>query len=162
MYFTFKWRYLFGGFAQERYNSLLLYHPGWNLWKKVEVKKNSIAHSTFESIVPNGRFYHSMNIWKHNIIIFGGAGDYIKRLKARESFNDLWIFNISHWKWKNRSLNLSTKNPNIPQPRLEHAAAVINCCLLGKLVWNITFISLFSVWWNKRRVKKIFRWFLMI
>ena len=74
-----------------------------------------------------------MNIWNYKIIIFGGAGDYIKRLKARESFNDLWIFSISNKKWINGSFNCSAKNSDIPQPRLHHAAAVINDCLLGKL-----------------------------
>jgi len=111
-----------------------MYHPGLTTWNKVEANSNDVVFSSYETHVPSGRFYHTMNVWNNNLVIFGGAGEYIKRLKARETFNDLWLFNLIHQKWTNCRMSSPTKNGVIPWARMHHASAVINDCLLGKFL----------------------------
>jgi hypothetical protein len=45
-------------------------------------------------IGPSKRFGHTMHLFKNQLIVFGGGGNYIEKIKKRESFNDTHYFNI--------------------------------------------------------------------
>ena len=71
-----------------------------------------------------------MNICNYKIIIFGGTGEYIKRLKTREIFNDVWTISVTNKTWTNLSLDLSILNESMPMPRMQHASVIVNNSLL--------------------------------
>lgn len=43
---------------------------------------------------PNERYGHSTLFYKGNLIIFGGEQKYNFDIKMRETFNDLWAYNL--------------------------------------------------------------------
>lgn len=75
-----------------------------------------------------------MDVYDDNIIIFGGAGEYIKKLKSRETFSDLWLYNLNTLKWKGYVNYSGHKNEYLPIGRMHHASCVLNSYLLGKRV----------------------------
>ncbi len=52
-----------------------------------------------ENVPISGRLGHSANLWKHYIVIFGGEGEYNLRLKRRDCYNDIFMFNLENNSW---------------------------------------------------------------
>jgi N-acetylneuraminic acid mutarotase len=47
-----------------------------------------------KNLSPSPRFGHTAVISNNKLVVFGGAGSYIPRIKKRETFNDTYIFDI--------------------------------------------------------------------
>lgn len=62
--------YLYGGFSNDRLREFKRIDPGSYLmnWEDLEVD---------ERFMPERRFYHSMSVYKHYLVLFGGGGNYI-------------------------------------------------------------------------------------
>lgn len=42
-----------------------------------------------------------MRAYKHNVVIFGGGGEFFNDILMREAFNDLWLWDtIENKSWK--------------------------------------------------------------
>eukprot|EP00347_Sterkiella_histriomuscorum_P016545 403352782 len=63
---------------------------------------------------PDKRFNFSCGKYKNKIVIFGGASNYLSRIKQRETFNDIWILT------PNTEDQLPSQNPWIQLPSIEH------------------------------------------
>ncbi len=72
---------MFGGMSQAALNDLKVLDPSSWEWKAF--LQDNIANPI------SRRFGHTMNAYKDYIIIFGGGGQYIQRIKRRETFNDV-------------------------------------------------------------------------
>ena len=74
--------YLLGGQAQHQMNDFRLYNPATREW-------TCISSDGTLPVCP--RFSHTISVFKNQLVIFGGAGQYLKKLKKRETFNDVWL-----------------------------------------------------------------------
>jgi len=41
---------------------------------------------------PDKRFNYSYGKFRNSVVFFGGASNYLSRIKQRETFNDIWMF----------------------------------------------------------------------
>lgn len=73
---------LFGGMGSQRFNEIHEIPFNGDRWKKVKIQNTDYD-------CPNRRFGHSMILHENFLIVFGGAGDYIKKLKVHESYKDV-------------------------------------------------------------------------
>lgn len=74
---------VFGGMGAKRFNDIHeISLSGLGKWKKTEIKSNFYE-------APQERFGHSMSLYKNFLIVFGGAGNYIEKLKVHESYKDV-------------------------------------------------------------------------
>ena len=64
-----------------------------------------------------------MHVWGDQLIVFGGAGEYIEKLKVHESYKDIRFYNILTQKWEPEAANVMYKK-FVPQKRYYHAAAI--------------------------------------
>ena len=62
-----------------------------------------------------------MTVWKDYLVIFGGAGEYIEKLKVHESYKDLRVYDIWNQEWLLEPQDVKFKQ-FIPQKRLYHTA----------------------------------------
>lgn len=78
---------VFGGMGARRFNEIHEISISGNKWKKVEIKSNF-----YEG--PQERFGHSLVLYKNYLVLFGGAGNYIEKLKVHESYKDVRVYDI--------------------------------------------------------------------
>ncbi|EIM88870.1 galactose oxidase [Stereum hirsutum FP-91666 SS1] len=85
--------FLFGGeFSSLRQNNFHHYRDFWcfdiatHSWDRIDTKER-----------PSARSGHRMAMWKHYVVLFGGFNDpgYITKY-----MNDLWVFDIQEYKWR--------------------------------------------------------------
>ena len=118
--------YMFGGYAHDRVADMKVLDV--ETWEWTEIKMNKFT-------MPAPRFYHSLSKYKEYLVMFGGGGNYIAKIKKRESFNSLFLFDLNNEKWINtEELSLaSLATSEIVEPpakRFNHAADVLGCFLL--------------------------------
>lgn len=103
--------YIFGGFANDIYTDFKYLDMCTNKWEVIE--PGQPLHE-----MPHARFSHSLNQYKDQyLVMFGGAGTYLKSIKMRLCMNDVQIYDISN--------NLWTKigdQPLTPKARMSHVA----------------------------------------
>ncbi|CAH00205.1 Kel3p [Kluyveromyces lactis] len=99
-----------GEFSSPKQNTFYHYSDSWLFdcsskeWTKVEQKNG-----------PSARSGHRMAIWKNFIILHGGFRD----LGTSTTYlNDLWVFDITNYKWK--QVELPANHP-IPDARSGHS-----------------------------------------
>ena len=96
-------------------------------WSKLQIYSSPVQKAkSFHKQAPEPRFYHTMNVFYNFLVIFGGGGDYIRRLKARESFNDIWFFDTVGCTWTNPDHSFNISNEFVPKARMYHASSIIN------------------------------------
>ena len=75
-----------------------------------------------------------MSKYKETLILFGGCGAYIPRIKRRENFNSVQIFDPKSGIWTNcselTSMSLNLYNESAPIRRMRHASDVYGSYLL--------------------------------
>ncbi|EGR29153.1 kelch motif family protein, putative, partial [Ichthyophthirius multifiliis] len=107
-----KHAYLFGGIGKELYNQIAeldLTNFKWQILKQVQGN------------IPSARYGHSCNIYRRNIIIFGGQQRSNQTvLKTRELLQDVYFLNIDTLTWK-----LINCQGGPLQQRRNHASAII-------------------------------------
>lgn len=86
--------YIFGGFSRDIFSDLRLLDQNEQKWKVIE--PNQLRQEK-----PSARFNHSMmNYNNRYLIVFGGAGTYLKSVKMRLCLNDLFFFDLNDCKWR--------------------------------------------------------------
>jgi hypothetical protein len=48
---------------------------------------------------PEGRFGHSMNIYKNFIVMFGGSGLFNMEIKKRETYDEILMYDLYKDRW---------------------------------------------------------------
>ncbi|EAR82399.2 kelch motif protein (macronuclear) [Tetrahymena thermophila SB210] len=104
--------YLFGGFGFQLFNSLYQFSLKDYEWKKTET--NGFYGNQ------SGRFGHSANLYKNQMVIFGGASEYSSKLKNRAVMNDVWMLNLDNHEWK----QIRTIGDYV-EPRRNHATCIV-------------------------------------
>ncbi|KAL4426431.1 hypothetical protein ABPG74_004448 [Tetrahymena malaccensis] len=104
--------FLYGGFGFQLFNSLYQFSLKDYEWKKTETK-GFYGNQT-------GRFGHSSNLYKNQMVVFGGASEYSTKLKNRAVMNDVWMLNLDNLEWK----QIRTLGDYI-EPRRNHAACIV-------------------------------------
>jgi N-acetylneuraminic acid mutarotase len=95
--------YIFGGLGRERINDthvLDLEKMGWKNLIGIGPEVDVLNYS------PTKRFGHTMCNYKEKFaVVFGGAGRFISKIKIRENFNDVRLFDVSKHKFINYIVN---------------------------------------------------------
>lgn len=118
---------MFGGFSNQQNGNMIKFEPSTNTWSDVKYTTfDQNQSSNFHKQFPKPRFYHTMNQLFNKLVIFGGGGDYIKRLKARESFNDIWFYDTLSCVWTNPGQSSTFSLEYAPKPRMYHSSSIYN------------------------------------
>ena len=75
--------YVFGGFARDTFNNLKRFNIKQGRWSDVEMK--TLAK-------PYPRNCHTVVKYESKLVLFGGGGAYMPKLRMTPSYNDIWIF----------------------------------------------------------------------
>lgn len=70
---------------------------------------------------PIERFGHSVVMYKGNIIIFGGEQKYNAEIRMRETFNDVWAYNVMNNEFK----QINSINKLACEARKDHSAVMV-------------------------------------
>jgi hypothetical protein len=81
---------LYGGLASNVCNDLRVYDGGENKWTKVGIVEQGYGYSV------SARFGHSLHLYNNKLIIYGGSGKYIDKLKCRQTLSDVRILDLSN------------------------------------------------------------------
>jgi hypothetical protein len=84
---------MFGGQSSISFNDLRQLDP--YKWEWTTLKADNIGHDIHK------RFGHSLNAYKNSLITFGGGGSYLQKLKRRETYNDVFMYEIASDQWIN-------------------------------------------------------------
>jgi hypothetical protein len=85
--------YMFGGFAREPFNDLR---------HLVELENHTFKCFLYENkgeegiSFPQKRFGHSLSVFKHYLVVFGGGGSYNVQAKTRLTLNDVKVFDTGN------------------------------------------------------------------
>lgn len=79
---------VFGGLGIEVYNDFKVFDASQNKWKHELFENEDIGY------VPEKRFGHTLNVWGSQLIVVGGAGAIVPRMKSRKSYSDLRIMDL--------------------------------------------------------------------
>lgn len=79
---------LFGGLAIDVCSDLRIYDAGENKWEKPQLKA---LKKGFE-VAP--RYGHSLHAFSNQLIVYGGASQYILKLKCRQTLSDIRILDL--------------------------------------------------------------------
>ena len=112
---------LMGGIGVEVYNDIKVFDFSTREWKNIE------AINTDVIFIPEPRFGHSMNLWNNHLVLMGGIGEQIPKMKSRKAFSDLRLFSIDRQEWVQQDFSRDGKQEN--KKRANHAAAVMGACL---------------------------------
>lgn len=74
--------YVFGGFARNTFNDLKIFDMTMNRWEEAKTEASRV--------IPDPRVSHTMTSYNDKLILFGGAGAYLKNLHMMPSYNDIW------------------------------------------------------------------------
>lgn len=88
---------MFGGQSQVCSSDLRFF----DLHKK-EWKTDKREASIFD---PDGRFGHSLNKHNNHLVLYGGGGSYNKRMKARFTYSDVRLYDLSTNQWLEQDLS---------------------------------------------------------
>ncbi|KAF7368774.1 hypothetical protein MVEN_00202500 [Mycena venus] len=118
--------YLFGGSpasTQEPQLLSSLYVLDLELWKWEKIPSASEDH------VPSARYFHTMDIWKNHLVVFGGLGHSKPGSTSGQlqALNDVRLFNLSTRRWLRPSrVPVPAMSPmsQVPRPRHAHLSCV--------------------------------------
>lgn len=82
---------------------------------------------------PDARTSHSLVAYRESVVLFGGAGEFVKSCSLRKGFNDLWIFDT---KKSNKEWRRVNDEGFVPKKRMQHAAGVIGGVMLISAGYN--------------------------
>ncbi|CDW73789.1 kelch motif family protein [Stylonychia lemnae] len=169
--------YIFGGMAQQQYNDLKF------------LDTSQINKVDWLGLLPDNtsnqitrRFGHTMLPFKdEELVIFGGGGSYITKIKRRETFNDIYIYNLQEKKiydlydmqqhlhqqnlrgvQKSNTYNQAQKiDP--PTKRMGHAAAILGHAMViqggiygedNKFLDDFAMFDMISKQWSRIKQSK--------
>ena len=112
----------FGGLGACSFNDVHEFPIYGNKWKKVEIK-------SFDYDKPNPRYGHSMVLYKDLLVIYGGAGNYIDKLKVHESYGDIRFYNIISQEWEPSRVDQTPSKLAAPKSQF-HQAGTFGCMML--------------------------------
>lgn len=133
--------YVFGGVGQYSFNDLKMLttvnNGGKWEWTSLSLQDAKDA--------PHKRFGHTLTSYKNSLIVFGGGGQYIAKIKRRETFNDVFKFDLSTSQWtnltdftpsnyqNNKAVHQPYSSHIHPSPtkRMGHGSAVLGCNLIS-------------------------------
>ncbi|KAL4466060.1 hypothetical protein ABPG74_004297 [Tetrahymena malaccensis] len=111
--------YLFGGVGKELYNTIVELDLETFKWQEVKT-------SQMNGNIPSARFGHSCNLYKKNLIFFGGEYRQTQnQIKFRDCLLDVYSYNLETRTWK-----YITCTGGPLQPRRNHASCIIGRNLL--------------------------------
>jgi hypothetical protein len=76
---------------------------------------------------PSPRTGHTLTSYRDQVVLFGGAGEFVSSISMRIGFNDLWTFGTES---KEKGWNLSNEKGFVPKKRMYHASATLGCVML--------------------------------
>jgi hypothetical protein len=82
---------MFGGSSQQAYSDLRKFDPLRYEW--------FLLNSESKAYQPEERFGHTLNKYRHLVVMFGGAGHFNQEIKKRETYCDLKVFDIFKQEW---------------------------------------------------------------
>ncbi|KAL4463779.1 hypothetical protein ABPG72_022833 [Tetrahymena utriculariae] len=132
--------YLYGGFGFQLFNSLYQFSLKDYEWKKTET--NGFYGNQ------SGRFGHSANLYKNQMVIFGGASEYSSKLKNRAFMNDVWMLNLDNLEWK----QIRTVGDYV-EPRRNHAT-----CIVGNYFFAHGGVGNYEKYLSQLNVLSLGRW----
>jgi len=83
---------------------------------------------SYSSDVPDVRFGHTMNIYGNQLVVLGGGGPQIPRMKSRKAYSDLRIMDIATMKWSDQDFSKDGKHDRLK--RMNHCAAILGGMLV--------------------------------
>ena len=105
---------LYGGFGAKMYNDIHEIGVKSRKWKKIEVKGNKYDF-------PDKTYGHIMTLFKNYLVVHGGAGEYIEKLKSNETKYSIRFYDILTKRWENdREYNKTF----MPSKRYYHAGDI--------------------------------------
>ena len=103
---------LFGGYNKVALNDLCVLDFKKAQWSPIPVTKGRR---------PAERFGHSACYYKGNLVIFGGEQKYNAEIRMRETFNDIWSYNVA----KNEFKPINAGNRLACEARKDHSMALV-------------------------------------
>lgn len=70
---------------------------------------------------PLERFGHTAALYKGSLIVFGGEHKYNQEIRMRETFNDIWAYNLNNNEFK----AINAGNKLACEPRKGHTMAMV-------------------------------------
>jgi len=87
--------YVFGGFSREVFNDLRILDLNNHQWRVVDYESSEAKNSA-----PSPRYCHSMVSYANRfLVVFGGAGNFVKEMNVRPCKNDLFVFDSHSTYW---------------------------------------------------------------
>ena len=115
--------FLHGGIGSHKFSNFSTMNLATGLWEELEVPVGPVD-------APAKRYGHTVDLYRENFVIFGGAGNYIPKLKLRENFCDLAMFNYQRVSWTLLDRGNTQMRELVPEKRMYHGAAVLGSLLL--------------------------------
>lgn len=86
---------------------------------------------------PQARFAHTFIAFDDKLVLFGGAGPYLKSINMRTSFNDVCIFDTKLEKWWSSDEDIKEEKAlRPPAKRMNHAADLFGSLLVIHAGYN--------------------------
>lgn len=116
--------FVFGGFSRLLFKDIRYIDTSDFRWKMIDPVQSSAD--------PPGRYNHSMcQFASRYLIIFGGAGHYMKSMGVRQCMNDLFILDTQKSKW-----TMVEQEKYTPGIRMNHVAASLGSLMLVQGGYN--------------------------
>ncbi|KAL4459853.1 hypothetical protein ABPG74_003379 [Tetrahymena malaccensis] len=108
--------YLYGGLGMEVLNDLCLFNIQQNEWQQLPQRGE---------YPKDGRFGHSLDIYKKQLIMFGGEKKCAPTSKLKELVNEVRIMNLETLEWK-----ILRNSGDMVESRRDHVSSVVGKNLL--------------------------------
>jgi len=139
-------------------SDIRIYNQSYNKWEKVEYERANEKYNVFEM---EPRYMHSLHLFKNYLIVYGGGGEYMEKLKCRKSFSDLRILDLGTKKWLENDFSRDGGMGGIK--RMNHASDIFGCIMVvhggfcGEEKRTLDDFALFDFYlkkWIKSRVRR--------
>jgi hypothetical protein len=112
--------FVYGGIGSQKFDHFNEYDMNEQRWFKFMPKNTNYTD------LPAKRFGHTMCAFQDYFVLFGGCGNYSKKTKIHESFNDVKIFDLRSKEWEKLDYNFlsGAYKQYEPEKRMYHVAAV--------------------------------------
>lgn len=91
--------YMYGGAGQRAYSDLKRLSPEKCDWINIGEVQNQKKFDSFLMKTPEGRFGHSMNVYKDFLVMFGGSGLFNMEIKKRETYDEIVMYDLTRDRW---------------------------------------------------------------
>jgi hypothetical protein len=91
------------------------------LVNKMEKAFNSLLISKVEKDYawPDARSAHTFLAYEHYLVVFGGAGPFLRSIKMRMSYNDVFIFDCNTERWWTAPPQMTDEAHSSPTSKVE-------------------------------------------